>query len=106
MITSITVKELKERIDQGKKPFVLDVREPFERDICKLDDDKHISMREIQQRFQELDQKKEIVVYCRSGQRSHNVCLFLQKQGFENVCNLTGGILAWANEIDPTCPKY
>src|ERR1051326_9484262 len=99
MISQMTVDELKKRIDEGKKPYLLDVREPFELDICKLDYSQHIPMKEIPTRVSELDKSKEIVVYCRSGGRSLQVCNFFAQQGFDNVHNLKGGILAWADFI-------
>jgi sulfur-carrier protein adenylyltransferase/sulfurtransferase len=105
-VKQISVSELKERIDQGTKPFLLDVRESHERDICKLEDDLHMPMREIPQRWIELKSDQETVVYCRSGQRSAQVCGFLVQNGFTNVANLQGGILAWATYVDPTMRKY
>ena len=106
MIQQVSPTELQEKIQSGKKPFLLDVREEFERDICKLTDDKHIPMKEIPMRYSELDSSSEIVVYCRSGQRSMNVCNFLAQAGFEKISNLAGGILAWSDQIDPSLPKY
>ncbi|MCB0308595.1 MAG: hypothetical protein KDD48_04430 [Bdellovibrionales bacterium] len=102
----ITVKDLKDKLDQKDDFLLLDVREAFERDICKLEPDTHIPMNEIQSRYGDLPTDKPIVVYCRSGQRSMNVCNYLETQGFEDVTNLQGGILAWADEIDPTLEKY
>jgi rhodanese-related sulfurtransferase len=66
----------------------------------------HIPMGEISDRVAELDRKKEIVVICRSGGRSAQVAQFLERQGFEKVFNLAGGILAWSRVIDPRIPQY
>ena len=102
----ITVAQLKARLDQGEQVFILDVREPHEYQICHLESAHLLPMSEIGMRFKELDPACEIIVQCRSGGRSAQVCGFLQKQGFANVKNLTGGILAWAREIDPSMPTY
>jgi rhodanese-related sulfurtransferase len=107
-ILEITPKELKERIDRGNAPFLLDIREPREIDICALDYGSHIPMQQLPDRFQELAdyKEKDLVVYCRSGGRSANCAEFLRAQGFKSVINLTGGILAWSDQVDPSMPKY
>lgn len=102
----ITVEELKARLDQGDRPFILDVREQHEYDICHLADTTLIPMSVIESRYSELNPDVEIVVHCRSGARSARVCHFLMSKGFQNVKNLAGGILAWSDRIDPTIPKY
>ncbi len=102
----ITVEELKARLDTGDAPFILDVREQREYDFCRLDGTTLIPLGELQARFTELDTDRETVVHCRSGARSAQAVRFLRSQGFTNVKNLAGGILAWADRIDPTVPKY
>ncbi|MCC7460737.1 MAG: hypothetical protein IT286_05485 [Proteobacteria bacterium] len=106
MIGKMSVKELETKIKNNERPFLLDVREPFERDICKLTDDLNIPLKDLPTRAEELDKTKEIVIYCRSGGRSQQACLYLQEQGFTNVINLTGGVLAWSDYVDPSMPKY
>ncbi len=106
MAGKMTVMELERKIKSNERPYMLDVREPFERDICKLTDDKNIPLKDLETRFSELDKTKEIVIYCRSGGRSQQACTYLESQGFTNVINLTGGVLAWSDYIDPTMPKY
>lgn len=106
MIGKMTVTELETKIKNNQRPYLLDVREPFERDICKLTDDKNIPLKDLQTRFSELNKDQEIVIYCRSGGRSQQACMFLEQQGFKNVINLTGGVLAWSDYVDPTMPKY
>ena len=101
----MSVKELETKIKNNQRPYMLDVRESFERDICKLEDDVHIPLKDLPNRLDELDKNKEIVVYCRSGGRSQQACLFLKEQGFK-VINLVGGVLAWSDYIDPSMPKY
>lgn len=104
----ISPKELKALIDQQKVPFLLDIREAQEIQICALPGHKHIPMSELAHRLNELDSLKEqeIVVYCRSGARSDRCAVFLRQQGFKHVQNLTGGILAWADDVDPNLTKY
>ena len=104
----ITPLELKKRLDAGEKPFILDIREAHEVEICTLNNSALIPMGELAQRFQELSELKdqEIIIYCRSGARSDRCANFLRGQGFKNVVNLTGGILRWADEVDSSLTKY
>ncbi|MFQ5641225.1 MAG: molybdopterin-synthase adenylyltransferase MoeB [bacterium] len=102
----ITVTELKEKVDQNGKTFILDVREPHEFEICRIPEAKLIPLGELEKRVHELDRSWDIVVHCRSGARSANAVKFLREAGFEKVKNLKGGILAWSDEVDPSVPKY
>src|SRR6185369_10324941 len=104
-IPTISVEELKQRRDAGENVFVLDVREPNEYQICNLNGHL-IPLNDLPKRMNELDKDREIVAHCRSGGRSAQAVEFLQKSGFKNVRNLMGGILAWAEKIDPTMRKY
>ena len=104
-IPTITVEELKRRRDVGDDLFVLDVREPHEYQICNLGG-YLIPLNDLPKRVNELDSSREIVAHCRSGMRSAKACEFLRQAGFTKVKNLTGGILAWADKVDPTMPKY
>jgi adenylyltransferase/sulfurtransferase len=101
-----TVDELKRRLDSGEKLFVLDVRNPEEYQICRIPGSTLIPLPQLPQRFQELDKDREIVIHCKSGMRSLKAQQFLRGQGFENTKNLKGGILAWADSIDRSMPKY
>lgn len=106
-LPEITPTELKRRLDAGEKITVLDVREPHEQKIATITGTStSIPMGEIPARMQELNENDEIVVYCRSGNRSARVVEFLQDSGFEHVWNLKGGIRAWSDEIDPSVTKY
>ena len=107
-VPEITPAELKERLDRGDRLTIIDVREPFEWDIGNLQPHgaRLIPMKEIQQRYEEIDPADEIVLQCRSGARSANVLGFLRLQGYERLLNLRGGILAWSDEVDPSIPKY
>ena len=102
----MTVRQLKARIDAGTAPFVLDVREPQEYQINRIPGSVLIPLGELPQRFHELDKDAEIVTQCKMGGRSAKAAAFLRQQGFTNVKNLTGGILAWVDQVDPSQPKY
>ncbi len=104
-IAEITARELKMRQDRGDKLFILDVREPHEYQICNLNG-KLIPLGELPRRVNELDSSVEMVVHCRSGKRSADAIHFLQTAGFKKLWNLKGGVLAWADEVDPSMPKY
>jgi adenylyltransferase/sulfurtransferase len=102
----ITVEELKRRLDRQDKLFILDVRNPEEYQICRIPGSTLLPLPELPQRFRELDPEREMVVHCKSGMRSAKAIQFLRGQGFRKLQNLKGGILAWAEKIDPTMPKY
>ena len=106
-IPQITVDELKRKLDAKEDIFVLDVREPHEYLIANLGAPQ-IPVGEVERRIGELAAQKnrEVIVHCRSGARSQKAALVLKQAGFTNVSNLTGGILAWADKIDPSMPKY
>lgn len=100
----ITVKELKERIDQGTAPVMIDVREPYEWENQHLPGVRKISLGTIPAFLPDLTSElkdQEVVMICRSGGRSGRATQFLANQGFSNVRNLQGGMLAWKAEIDP-----
>jgi sulfur-carrier protein adenylyltransferase/sulfurtransferase len=106
-IPQISVQELKHKLDAKADIFVLDVREPHEYLIANLGAPQ-IPVGEVERRVGELAAQKnrEVVVHCRSGARSQKAALILKQAGFTNVSNLAGGILAWADKIDPSMPKY
>jgi len=104
-IPQMTVQELKQRRDTGEDLFVLDVREPYEYQIANIGGTL-IPQNEVPQRLAEIDRNREIVVQCRSGGRSQRIAEFLAQQGYPNVKNLAGGILAWADAIVPKMTKY
>jgi molybdopterin/thiamine biosynthesis adenylyltransferase/rhodanese-related sulfurtransferase len=104
-VPEIQVEELKRRLDAGDDLFVLDVREPHEYQICNLGGHL-IPLGDLPKRVSELDSSREIVAHCRSGVRSAKAVDFLQQAGFKKVTNLAGGILAWADRVDPKMPKY
>ena len=105
-LPTMTVHELKHKID-SKEPFVLiDVREPFEYDISRIPGSKLIPLGELPSRMSELDSADEIVLQCKSGARSGRALRLLREAGFSKAVNLEGGIEAWADQIDPSVPKY
>ena len=104
-IPEITPRELKQRLDRGDDLFVLDVREPHEYQICNLNG-YLLPLGDLPKRVNELDSSREIVAHCRSGKRSADAVEFLRKAGFRKIWNLKGGILAWADDVDPSMPKY
>ncbi len=104
---SISAMELHTLLTKNEtKPILLDVREQWEYNTCHLPNSKLISMKIIPARYLEFDKSKDIVVYCHHGIRSRMVAQFLTNQGFTSIINLTGGISAWAKEIDPSMPTY
>jgi molybdopterin/thiamine biosynthesis adenylyltransferase/rhodanese-related sulfurtransferase len=104
-VPEIQVEELKRRLDAGDNVFVLDVREPHEYQICNIGG-YLIPLGDLPKRVNELDTSREIVAHCRSGVRSAKAVNFLRQAGFKKVTNLAGGILAWADRVDPKMPKY
>jgi rhodanese-related sulfurtransferase len=88
------------------KPQLLDVREPWEFDVCRIPDTKLMPMRSVPARFMELDRDAETVVICHHGARSYQVAMFLEQQGFSKISNLYGGVAAWAQQVDSTMPTY
>jgi rhodanese-related sulfurtransferase len=92
--------------DTDTLPVLLDVREPWEFALCRIEGSRNVPMATIPAREQELDPESEIVVICHHGVRSAQVCMFLERQGFENVFNLAGGVAAWADEVDPAMARY
>ena len=104
-VPAMTVEELKQKLDAKTDLFILDVREPHEYQICNING-YLIPLGDLPKRVHELDSSREIVAHCRSGVRSGKAVAFLRQAGFKKVHNLTGGILAWADKIDPKMPKY
>ncbi len=102
----VTVQELKKLIDSKADFQLIDVREPHEYDICNLGGEL-IPQAEIPHNVDKISRDKQVVIHCRSGARSGNMVNWLEKnQGFTNLYNLKGGILAWADDIDPGMTKY
>ena len=105
IMAEMTPEELKRRLDAGEELFVLDVREPHEYQICNLGGHL-IPLNDLPKRVGELDASREMVVHCKLGGRSAKAVEFLRQSGFGKVHNLTGGINAWAERVDPKMAKY
>ena len=106
MIQEIDVKTLNEKISNKDNFILLDVRTDSEYFLSNIEGAIHIPMNDIPNKLNTIDKSKEIIVQCKSGKRSAKVCQFLLNNNYENVRNLKGGIIAWANEIDPTIMVY
>jgi molybdopterin/thiamine biosynthesis adenylyltransferase/rhodanese-related sulfurtransferase len=104
-VPEIEPEELKRRLDAGDDILVLDVRDPLEYEICNLGG-RLIPLRELPSHVDELDRSREIVAHCKMGARGASAVHLLQQNGFRNVRNLKGGILAWADRVDRNVPKY
>ena len=90
-------------MDAGERFELIDVREPFEYEIARIDGAKLIPLGEIAERVDELDREQPIIVHCHSGSRSAQAVRLLQQRGFANVYNLEGGIDAWSDSSTRTC---
>ena len=101
-----TVEQLKARLDGQDAPFILDVREPQEYQICNIPGSTLIPLGELPSRLHELEGRGEMIVHCKSGARSAKAVKLLREAGFAQAKNLRGGILRWIDAIDPTLPKY
>lgn len=103
----MTVRELSDRLRAGgDPPLLLDVREPWEYNICRIDGAHLLPMRNIVSSIGELDPNRETVVICHHGIRSQQVALYLEHQGFRRVINLRGGVDAWARDVAPDMATY
>ena len=106
VVEEITAVGLKQELDRGDDVFILDVRNPPEYEICRIDGAHLIPLGDLLNRLNELDTSREIVAQCRSGARSAQAVQLLRQAGFRKVRNLEGGILAWARDVDPSVPAY
>jgi molybdopterin/thiamine biosynthesis adenylyltransferase/rhodanese-related sulfurtransferase len=99
-------KAARELMSQRKDVVLLDVRTPQEHALCAIDGAVHIPLNELPERMSELDKNRETIVYCKSGMRSAKACTMLAEAQFAKVHNLSGGIVRWAQEIDPSMTVY
>lgn len=106
MYEEITPEEFVQGQQQSELWQLVDVREDWEREIAAVGDSINIPMGDIPERFGDLDKKRPVAVMCHSGARSARVAAFLSQQGFERVANLSGGIDAWSQTVDPDIPRY
>ena len=107
MVGQLTGPEFLERRAKGEALTLVDVREDWEVALSPAPSPHlHLPMNDVPERLQELPQGAPVVVMCRSGARSMQVAVFLERQGYASVYNLTGGILAWSRDVDPQIPTY
>ena len=104
-VPEITVKELRQKMDEGEPINVLDVREPHEYEVANIGV-KLVPLGELPRRIAEFDQNENFAIHCKTGGRSAKAVKLLQDAGFGNVYNVKGGITAWSEEIDSSVPKY
>lgn len=106
-IPQISATELKQRLDQGDDIQIVDVREAHELAVAKMPGTIHIPLGQVLSRMSEIDPNRETVVHCKMGGRSAKAIEVLKRAGFKgSLTNLTGGITAWSNDVDPSVPKY
>ena len=108
MIEQLPATALRQWLDDKSRavPVILDVREPWEHDVCRIAGAQLLPMQEIPARLGELPQDRDIVVMCHHGMRSLQVANFLKGNGRDRVYNLSGGIAAWADQVEPAMPRY
>lgn len=101
-----TVKDVKARMDRGDAFLLVDVREPNEYAICRIEGAKLISLREVPSNLAEIDAAEDVVLYCHHGMRSLDAAAWLRSQGVSGAKSMTGGIERWSTEIDSGVPRY
>jgi rhodanese-related sulfurtransferase len=104
----IRAAELKAWLDDTTRaaPLLLDVRQGWEYECCRIDGSMLIPMASLPSRLNEIDPEREVVVICHHGVRSYHAARFLEHNGYSRVTNLTGGVDAWAKDVDATMPTY
>lgn len=102
----IDVKQAKQWLDSDNTTYLLDVREPFEVDICKIEKSVNIPMQTLLEKTDVLPDNRSILIYCHGGVRSLKAAKFLRNKGFSKVTHIIGGIHEWAKQIDPNMPQY
>ncbi len=107
MMKTITVDELKAKLDSRENFRLIDVREPREHSVARIEGSELKPLGQIPQWSLELaDKNEELILHCHHGMRSERACQFLMQQGFVNVANLAGGIDEWSLRVDPGVPRY
>jgi len=102
----ITPAEVKARLDQGEKLILIDVREPWEYEVCRIEGARHVPLGALAASLQTLPDVDEVICYCHHGIRSLDAATWLRFQGIEKAKSLSGGIERWALEVDPQVPRY
>lgn len=102
----ITPAEVKQRVDRGERLLLVDVREPWEAQLCSIPGAKLIPMGSIPANLQQLDSDEDVICYCHHGMRSLDVANWLRAQGVAGAKSMAGGIDRWSVEVDPKVPRY
>lgn len=102
----ITPAEVKARLDRGEKLVLVDVREPWEFEICHIEGAKHVPLGALAASLNALPDVDEVICYCHHGMRSLDAAAWLRFQGFERAKSLAGGIERWSVEVDSSVPRY
>jgi len=102
----ITPADVKERLQQGEKLVLIDVREPWEYALCRIEGAKHVPLGTLAASLEALPDVDEVICYCHHGMRSLDAAAWLRFQGIERAKSLAGGIERWSIEIDPKVPRY
>src|SRR5690606_26841158 len=105
VMKEISVEELKSKIDNNEDFQLIDVRETFEYEVSNLDGE-NIPLASVLLEKDKISKDKPVIVHCRSGKRSAQAIMLLEKEGYDNLSNLVGGILAWKEDIDPDMDVY
>ena len=98
--------ELKSKIDRGEEVYLVDVREPWEHQLCRIEGARLVPLGSLAASLQTLPDVDELICYCHHGMRSLDAAAWLRGQGFEKAKSLAGGIERWSREIDPKVPRY
>ena len=106
MVREVSPTEFVATLAGAPATLLVDVREAWELEIARVPGAVHIPMGEVPERLDELDRDRDLVILCKAGGRSLSVARFLEAQGYPSVTNLTGGILAWQRDVDPTLATY
>jgi adenylyltransferase/sulfurtransferase len=105
-IDRITPAEVRDRLDRGEHLRLLDVREPIEHQIARIEGAELVPLGRLEEVVGRLDPGEELVLVCHHGIRSHHACELLRSRGFTRVRNMVGGIDRWSMEVDPAVPRY
>jgi len=102
----ITPRDVKQQLDRGDPVLLVDVREPWEHDLCRIDGAKLVPLGSLPSNLALFEQADDIVVYCHHGRRSLDAVAWLRSQGIAGARSMVGGIERWSTEIDPAVPRY
>lgn len=106
MYKNVRPGEVRQRMLDGERVRLIDVREPAEHEIASVEGAELLPLSRFNEWAGQLNEDDELIIMCHHGGRSAQVCQFLATRGFENLSNLTGGIDLWSTEVDPSVPRY